>query len=133
MPKLLCNSAAVDAAEARKVRTLTCSRHALAEWRVRATTVVRSWDGLRTTAIAAEPGYHPQTARERLVRFKAEGMDGLGDRPGAGRKRRLTEAERGHVLALASATRPTSSCRRVRSRWSRGKMSGTISGRSPRW
>jgi transposase len=68
--------------------------------------VVRSWDGLRTTAIAAELGCHPQTVRERLARFNAEGLDGLGDRPGAGRKRRLTEAERGLVLALARTTPP---------------------------
>ena len=32
--------------------------------------------------------------RERLGRFNAEGLDGLGDRPGAGRKPRLTETER---------------------------------------
>ena len=68
--------------------------------------VTRSWDGLRTTAIAAEWGCHPQTVRERLARFNADGLDGLGDRPGAGRKRRLTEAERGLVLALARTTPP---------------------------
>ena len=68
--------------------------------------VARSWDGLRTAAIAAELGCHPQTVRERLARFNAEGLDGLGDRPGAGRKRRLTEAERGRILALARTTPP---------------------------
>jgi hypothetical protein len=44
--------------------------------------------------------------RERLVRFNAEGVDGLGDLPGSGRKPRLTEAERSRVLALAAATPP---------------------------
>lgn len=45
-----------------------------------------SWEGRRTAAIAAELGCHPQTVRERFARFNAEGLDGLGDRPGQGRK-----------------------------------------------
>ncbi len=106
MPKLLCARAAVDAAEERQIRTLAASRHAPGDWIMRARMVARSWDGLRTSAIAAELGCHPQTVRERFVRFNAEGVDGLGDRPGAGRKRRLTEAARGVVLALARRTPP---------------------------
>lgn len=106
MPKLLRARAAVDAEEERKVRKLAASRHAPGDWIRRARMVARSWDGLRTGAIAAELGCHPQTVRERLARFNAEGLGGLGDRPGAGRKRRLTEAERGRILALASATPP---------------------------
>ncbi len=106
MPKLLCARDAVDAEEERKVRALAASRHAPGDWIRRARMVVRSWDGRRTSAIAAELGCHPQTVRERLARFNAEGLDGLGDRPGAGRKRRLTEAERGVVLALARRTPP---------------------------
>jgi transposase len=106
MPKLLFARAAVDTEEERKVRKLATSRHAPDDWILRAKMVARSWDGLRTTAIAAELGCHPQTVRERLARYNAEGLDGLGDQPGAERKRRLTEAERGHILALASATPP---------------------------
>lgn len=106
MPKLLCARAAVDAKEERQVRKLAASRHAPGDWIRRARMVARSWDGLRTTAIAAELGCHPQTVRERLARFNAEGLDGLGDRPGAGRKRRLTEAARGLVLAFARRTPP---------------------------
>ena len=106
MPKLLCARAAVDAEEDRKIRKLAASRHAPGDWIRRARMVVRSRDGLRTGAIAAELGCHPQTVRERLARFNAEGLDGLGDRPGAGRKRRLTQAERGRVLALARTTPP---------------------------
>ena len=106
MPKLLFARAAVDVEEERKVRKLAASRHAPGDWILRARMVARSWDGLRTSAIAAELGCHPQTVRERLARFNAAGLDGLGDRPGAGRKRRLTEAERGRILALASATPP---------------------------
>jgi len=106
MPKLLCARAAVDVEEERKIRKLAASRHAPGDWIRRAQMVARSWDGLRTSAIAVELRCHQQTVRERLVRFNAEGLDGLGDRPGAGRKRRLTEVERGVVLALARSTPP---------------------------
>ena len=87
MPKLLCARAAADAAEERKIRKLAASRHAPGDWILRARMIARRWDGRRTTAIAAELGCHPQTVRERLARFNAEGLDGLGDRPGAGRQR----------------------------------------------
>jgi transposase len=65
-----------------------------------------SWAGWKTTRIAAALRCHAQTVRERLVRFNAEGVDGLGDQPGGGRPRRLTEAERSRVLALAATTPP---------------------------
>src|SRR5215204_2859839 len=102
MPKLLFARAAADAAEERKVRKLAASRHAPADWILRARMVARSWDGLRTIALAAELGCHAQTVRERLARFNAEGLDGLGDRPEPGRQRRLSEAERSLVLALVA-------------------------------
>jgi transposase len=44
--------------------------------------------------------------RERLHRFNAEGVDGLGDRPGPVRPRRLTETERGRIIALARSESP---------------------------
>lgn len=44
--------------------------------------------------------------RERLARFNAEGLEGLGNRPGAGRKRRLMEADRSTVLALVTLPPP---------------------------
>jgi hypothetical protein len=68
--------------------------------------ITRSWDGARTTQIAAELGCHPQTVRERLARFAAEGVDGLADRPGGGRPPRLTEHERSQIVALARSTPP---------------------------
>jgi transposase len=106
MPKLLYARPPVDAEEERKVRKLAGSRHAPADWIMRAKMIVASWDGKRTSAIAAESGCHTQTVRERLQRFNDEGLDGLGDRPGAGRKRRITEAERGRIIALARAQPP---------------------------
>jgi transposase len=106
MPKLLFARPPEDDTEARQVRTLARSRHAPADWIRRARMIARSWEGLRTTAIAAELNCHPQTVRERIVRFNAEGIDGLGDHPGAGRKRRISEAERSVVIALV-ATDPS--------------------------
>lgn len=106
MPKLLGARPPLDAKEERQVRKLAGSRHAPGDWIRRARMIVRSWDGLRTSAIAAELGCHQETVRERLTRFNAEGLDGLGDRPGAGRKPRLTEAERSTLVALARSTPP---------------------------
>ena len=51
-------------------------------------------------------GSHPKSVRKRLHRFNAEGIDGLGDRPGAGRKPRITEEERSRIIALVSKDPP---------------------------
>jgi len=106
MPKLLFARPPQDATEEAQVRKLAASRHAPGDWIRRAQMIEWSWAGWTTTRIAAELRCHPQTVRERLVRFNAEGVDGLGDRPGGGRTPRLTEAERSSVLALAAATPP---------------------------
>lgn len=106
MPKLLFARPPADAEEERKIRKLAGSRHAPGDWIMRAKMIVASWDGERTSAIAAQLGCHMQTVRERLVRFNAEGIDGLGDLPGAGRKRRITERERGRIIALARSDPP---------------------------
>jgi len=44
--------------------------------------------------------------RRWLHRFNAAGLDGLGDRPGAGRRRRITETERSRIIALARSAPP---------------------------
>jgi transposase len=106
MPKLLRARPPHDVDEERRIRKLAGSRHAPGDWIRRATMIVRSWDGLRTAAIAEELSCHPQTVRERLLRFNAEGLDGLGDRPGSGRRPRLSEAERGVILSLVAADPP---------------------------
>ncbi len=46
----------------------------------------------------AELDCHPQTVREWLA--------GLGDRPAAGRKRRLTETEQSRIIALVATAPP---------------------------
>ena len=82
MPRLLEARPPRDDLEERQVRKLAGSRHAPGDWIQRARMVALSWAGLRVPAIAVELRCHPQTVRERLVRFNAEGLDGLGDRPG---------------------------------------------------
>jgi len=106
VPKLLVARPPRDEVEARQVRKLAGSRPAPGDWIQRARMVALSWAGLRVPAIAAELRCHQQTVRERLVRFNAEGVEGLGDRPGAGRRPRLTEVERGVIMALARSTPP---------------------------
>ena len=106
MPKLLHARDPQDDAEERQIRRLAQSRHAPGDWILRARMIARSWDGLRTTEIAQELDCHPQTVRERLVRFNAEGIDGLSDQPGQGRKPRLTEDERSQIIALAKGSPP---------------------------
>jgi len=106
VPVLLFARPPVDAAEERTIRKLAGARHAPGDWIRRARMVAHSWDGLRTTQIAQQLGCHPQTVRERLHRFNAEGVDGLGDRPGPGRPRRLTETDRGRIIALARSQPP---------------------------
>ena len=106
MPKLLHARNPEDDGEERQIRRLAQYRHAPGDWILRACMIVRSWDELRTTSIAHELGCHPQMIRERIVRFDTEGIDGLGDRPGQGRKPRLTEAERSQIIALAKGPPP---------------------------
>ena len=65
-----------------------------------------SWTGKTPNEIAAELSCHPQTVRIHLKRFNAEGIAGLGMRPGSGRKSRLTEQERSRILALAKQGPP---------------------------
>jgi len=106
MPKLLAARPPQDAREERQIRKLAGGRHAPGVWIRRAQMIVRSWEGRRTTAIAADLGCHPQTVRERFARFNAGGLEGLGDRRGAGRKPRLTETERSLVIALVATPPP---------------------------
>src|SRR5262245_15771673 len=106
MPKLLQARAPRDDAEERVVRKLAASRHAPGDWIIRAKMIAWSWDGWRTTAIATELQCHPQTVRERIGRFTTEGVDGLGDRAGAGRKPRLTQTDTSRIVALVATPPP---------------------------
>jgi transposase len=106
VPKFVRARPPLDDGEARKIRRLAGARHAPGDWIERARIVALSWDGLAVPAIAAETGRHENTVRRWLHRFNAAGLDGLGDRPGAGRKRRITEAHRSAIIALARSVPP---------------------------
>ncbi|MGX8904727.1 helix-turn-helix domain-containing protein [Streptomyces netropsis] len=56
--------------------------------------------------IASRLGYGHKTVRKWPHRFNAQGLDGLGDRPGCGRKRRITEAERSRIIGLVRCDPP---------------------------
>jgi transposase len=56
--------------------------------------------------IAARVGCHENTVRRWLHRFNVAGVDGLSNRPGCGRRRRITEAERSAIIALARSLPP---------------------------
>ena len=106
MPTMLRARPPLDVAEEQKIRKLAGARHAPADWIERARIVALSWDGLGVAAIAAEAGCHENTVRRWLHRFNTAGIGGLGDRPGAGRKRRITEAQRSAIIALARSAPP---------------------------
>ena len=106
MPRYLRARAPYDDSEARKVRRLAGARHAPADWIERAQIITLSWDGLAVPTIAARVGCHENTVRRWLHRFNTVGIDGLGNRPGAGRKRRITEEERSRIITLARSLPP---------------------------
>src|SRR5579872_5164984 len=80
MPKLVLACSPLDENEDRQIRKLAGSPPAPGDWIMRARMIVDSWEGKRTAAIAQGLGCHPQTVRERINRFNAEGIDRLGDR-----------------------------------------------------
>jgi len=106
MPKILRAQAAQDEKEERWVRKLASSRHGPADWILHAKIVVRSWDGEQVEAIAKKLDCSPQTVRRRLHRFATEGIEGLGDRPKAGRPRRLTTEDDSRIIALVRQAPP---------------------------
>jgi transposase len=106
VPKFVRARPPLDDGENRKVRKLAGARHAPADWSQRAMIIALSWDGLTVPAIAGRLGCHPNRVRRWLHRFNAAGLDGLGDRPGVGRKRRITEAQRSVIIAMARSVPP---------------------------
>ena len=113
MPKLCHARAPTDPVEAAQIRKLAQSHHAPYDCKQRAQMIALSWEGLRTAEIACHLRCHPQTVRERFERFRTEGIDGLTNRPGVGRKTRLTELERSKLIALVAQPPPGRPVRRA--------------------
>ncbi|WP_331773270.1 helix-turn-helix domain-containing protein (plasmid) [Embleya sp. NBC_00888] len=106
MPKFLMAREPVDGDEEKRIRRLAGARHAPGDWILRARIVTLSWEGLRVPQVASRAGCDAKTVRRWLHRFNEQGLDGLADRPGCGRKRRITEAERSRIVALVKLTPP---------------------------
>src|SRR4051812_50166889 len=106
MPKLLFARPPLDAVEERKVRKLAGARHAPADWIRRAQIIALSWDGLRVPAIATTLGCSQKAVRHRLARFAADGLDGLRDRPRAGRQPRVGPGQRSPLVAPGARPPP---------------------------
>ena len=106
MPTMLRARPPLDEAEEQKIRKLAGARHAPADWIERARIVALSWDGLGVAAIAGQIDCHHKKVRRWLHRFNAAGLDGLGNQPGPGRKRRVTEAQRSAIIAMARSLPP---------------------------
>jgi transposase len=95
-----------DTTEERRIRRLAHARHAPASWLQRARIITLSWDGAQVGQIAAQLGCHQRTVYRWLHRFNQGGIDDLGDLPRSGRPPRLSELERGRVIALVASDPP---------------------------
>ncbi len=95
-----------DTAEEHWIRRLANARHAPASWLQRARIITASWDGAQVNQIAAQLGCHPATVYRWLHRFNQGGIDALGDQARSGRPRRLSELERGRIIALVATDPP---------------------------
>jgi transposase len=95
-----------DPTEERRIRRLAGARHAPASWLERARIVALSWDGAQVGQIAEALDCHPRTVYRWLHRFNQGGIDKLGDLPRSGRPRRLSELQRGQIIALARSDPP---------------------------
>jgi transposase len=61
------------------------------------------YDGMSRSEAAKAGGMDRQTLRDWAHRFNEEGPEGLKNRPGAGRPRRLTEAQMRELAAIVEA------------------------------
>ncbi|MEU3355211.1 helix-turn-helix domain-containing protein [Streptomyces sp. NPDC037389] len=89
-----------------KVLRLARARKAPHDLAVRARMVEMSWAGETVPLIAEELCCDEKTVRRWLHRFNRSGLEGLEDLGGQGRKPRITQAERSHVIALVKRPPP---------------------------
>jgi len=85
---------------------LAAARHAPASLIQRARIITASWDGASVPELAQRLGCHPKTVYKWLHRFNAAGLDGLADLPRPGLPRRISEHQRGRIIALARSQPP---------------------------
>jgi transposase len=95
-----------DPAEQRTLRRLAAARQAPASWVQRARIITGSWDGASVTELALRLGCTTKTVYKWLHRFNTLGIDGLADAPRPGIPRRISEHDRGRIIALARSAPP---------------------------
>lgn len=66
----------------------------------RAFAIAGALDGLSRAEAARLAGMERQALRDAVMRYNAEGLAGLGDRPKSGRRPRLTDGEQAALRAL---------------------------------
>jgi transposase len=106
MPALLHARPPTDPAEERRLRKLAAARHAPGSWIQRARIITGSWDGTSVAELARRLDCHPKTVSKWLHRFNTSGIDGLADLPRPGVPRRISEHQRGRIIALARSAPP---------------------------
>lgn len=88
-------------AERTTIERLAHSRTAPARQVERAQIVWQAYQGRTVWAIAQHLHLHPQTVRDWVKRFNAEGLAGLDDRPRSGKPPTYTPEQTGAVIAAA--------------------------------
>lgn len=88
------------------VLRLARARKAPQDLVMRTRMVELSWAGETVPVIAYELCCSEKTVRRWLHRFNHKGLEGLEDLGGQGRKPRITQAERSHIIALARSVPP---------------------------
>jgi transposase len=106
MPALLHARPPTDPAEEHRLHKLAAARHAPASWIQRARIITGSWDGASVAELAQRLGCHPKTVYKWLHRFNTGGIDALADLPRPGVPRRISEHDRGRIIALARSQPP---------------------------
>jgi transposase len=106
MPALLHARPPTDPAEERRLRKLAAARHAPASWIQRARIITGSWDGASVAELAQRLDCHTKTVYKWLHRFNTGGIDGLADLPRPGVPKRISEHQRGRIIALARSQPP---------------------------
>ena len=106
--------------------------------------IANALDGLSRAAAARLAGMERQALRDAVVRYNAEGLAGLRNRPRPGRKPRLDEAERKALSELIlkgpdveasglSAWTLPELCREIEARWGKHYHPASLSRVVRRW
>ncbi|MEV4349048.1 helix-turn-helix domain-containing protein [Actinoplanes sp. NPDC049596] len=108
MPYSVAARAARDDDEKAGVEELAVSPDEHPDVVLRARIITSSWDGLTVAEVAKRLSCHERMVRSWIHRFNTEGLAGLRIRRSPGRPRRLSDAERATIRAMARSGPPES-------------------------